>query len=122
MELVRGLGGSARPRGRPAAQALGLDLAFSELRLQKVWSEVIAGNEAALKAQAAAGFRREGYMRRHVLKGGERHDVVVLGHPGRGVGRAPRRHAPGPAALRPHRQLIALFAGRSPHPLTGGKG
>jgi len=74
--------GSAEARGRGvgrAAQALGLDLAFSELRLQKVWSEVIAGNEAALKAQAAAGFRREGYMRRHVLKGGERHDVVVLG-------------------------------------------
>lgn len=74
--------GSAEARGRGvgrAAQALGLDRAFSELKLEKVWSEVIAGNEAALRAQAAAGFRREGYMRRHVVKGGERHDVVVLG-------------------------------------------
>ena len=60
-----------------AAQALGLDHAFS-LGLRKVWSEVVAGNEAAMKAQAAAGFRREGYMRRHAYKGGEEYDVVLL--------------------------------------------
>lgn len=60
-----------------AAQALGLDHAFG-FGLRKVWSEVVAGNEIAIKAQAAAGFRREGYMRRHAYKGGEEYDVVLL--------------------------------------------
>ena len=60
-----------------AAQALGLDLAFA-FGLRKVWSEVVAGNEAAMKAQAAAGFRREGYMRRHAFKHGQEYDVVLL--------------------------------------------
>lgn len=74
--------GEASARGRGvgrAAQALGLDRAFGQFGLQKVWSEVLAGNDAALKAQAAAGFRREGYLRRHVYKDGAFHDVVLLG-------------------------------------------
>ena len=73
--------GEADARGRGAgraAQALGLDLAFDELALQRVWAEVQAGNEAALKAQQAAGFRREGYLRRHAFKDGRFTDVVVL--------------------------------------------
>lgn len=70
----------ARGRGAGrAAQALGLDLAFSSFGLQKVWSEVHAGNEPALRAQAAAGFRREGYLRRHSYKAGVYRDVVLLG-------------------------------------------
>jgi len=74
--------GEARFRGRGAgraAQALGLDRAFTEHAIEKVWSEELAENEVALKAQAAAGFRREGYLRRHVVKDGRVHDVVVLG-------------------------------------------
>jgi len=74
--------GDPRARGRGAgraAQALGLDLAFGELGLEKVWSEVLTDNEVALKAQAGAGFRREGYLRRHVWKGEQPHDVVLLG-------------------------------------------
>ncbi len=73
--------GEAEARGRGAgraAQALGLDCAFSRFGLQKVWSEVLADNETALKAQAAAGFRREGYLRRHCYKLGAYHDVVLL--------------------------------------------
>jgi RimJ/RimL family protein N-acetyltransferase len=73
--------GEADARGRGAgraAQALGLDRAFFDFGLQKVWSEVLADNEAALKAQAAAGFRREGYLRRHAFKDGRFHDVVLL--------------------------------------------
>ena len=73
--------GEAEARGRGAgraAQALGLDRAFFDFGLQKVWSEVLADNEAALKAQAAAGFRREGYLRRHALKEGVFHDVALL--------------------------------------------
>lgn len=73
--------GDAAARGRGvgrAAQALGLDKAFNELGLEKVWAEVLADNDAALKAQSAAGFRREGYLRRHVLKDGVFRDVVLL--------------------------------------------
>ena len=73
--------GEAEARGRGAgraAHALALDHAFG-LGLRRVWSEVIAANETALKAQLAAGFRREGYLRRHAWKYGEARDVVVLG-------------------------------------------
>ena len=73
--------GEADARGRGAgraAQALGLDRAFAEYDLHKVWSEVPAGHETALKAQAAAGFRREGYLRRHAFKHGEFKDVVLM--------------------------------------------
>jgi UDP-4-amino-4,6-dideoxy-N-acetyl-beta-L-altrosamine N-acetyltransferase len=74
--------GSAEARGRGvgrAAQVLGLDRAFCDLGLHKVYAEVMADNDAALKAQSAAGFRREGYLRGHVLKNGEACDVVMLG-------------------------------------------
>lgn len=74
--------GSAEARGRGvgrAAQVLGLDLAFEGLGLHKVFAEVMADNDAALKAQSGAGFRREGYLLGHVLKGGEARDVVLLG-------------------------------------------
>ena len=73
--------GEAEARGRGAgraAQALGLDVAFTQFDLHKVWSEVPAGHETALKAQAAAGFRREGYLRRHASKHGEFRDVVLM--------------------------------------------
>jgi UDP-4-amino-4,6-dideoxy-N-acetyl-beta-L-altrosamine N-acetyltransferase len=73
--------GEPEARGRGAgraAQALGLDKAFSNFGLQKVWSEVRADNETALKAQSAAGFRREGYLRRHAFKQDRYHDVVLL--------------------------------------------
>lgn len=70
----------ARRRGvGRAAQVLGLDRAFGELGLHKVFAEVMADNDAALKAQSASGFRREGYLRGHVLKNGEPRDVVLLG-------------------------------------------
>lgn len=71
---------AARGRGAGrAAQALGLDRAFGQYGLEKVWSEVLADNDIALKAQAGAGFRREGYLRRHVWKDGRFHDAVLLG-------------------------------------------
>lgn len=74
--------GEASARGRGAgraAQALGLDQAFDSFGLEKVQAEVLADNDVALKAQAAAGFRREGYLRAHVMKDGRRRDVVLLG-------------------------------------------
>jgi RimJ/RimL family protein N-acetyltransferase len=71
--------GEARGRGAGrAAQALGLDRAFEIHGLQRVWSEVQAANEVALRAHAAAGFRREGYLRRHAYKHGQFLDVALL--------------------------------------------
>ena len=73
--------GDAEARGRGAgraAQALGLDRAFSIHGLQRIWSEVLADNEVALRAQAASGFRREGYLRRHAYKHGQFRDVALL--------------------------------------------
>ncbi|MDP1632099.1 MAG: UDP-4-amino-4,6-dideoxy-N-acetyl-beta-L-altrosamine N-acetyltransferase [Caulobacter sp.] len=74
--------GDREARGRGAgraAQVLGLDRAFGDLGLHKVWAEVMADNDAAMKVQIAAGFRREGYLRGHVLKDGAPRDVVMLG-------------------------------------------
>ena len=62
-----------------AAQVLGLDHAFVTLGLHKVFAEVMADNDAAMKVQTGAGFRREGYLRGHVLKDGAPRDVVMLG-------------------------------------------
>ncbi|MEY4254829.1 MAG: hypothetical protein RLZZ141_56 [Pseudomonadota bacterium] len=71
---------SARGRGvGRAAQALGLDLAFDVYGLERVWAQVLADNDVALRAQAASGFRREGYLRHHLFKLERFHDVVVLG-------------------------------------------
>jgi UDP-4-amino-4,6-dideoxy-N-acetyl-beta-L-altrosamine N-acetyltransferase len=73
--------GDAEARGRGAgraAQALGLDQAFGDYGLQKVWSEIRAENETALKAQTWAGFRREGYLRRHAFKHGHFRDVALM--------------------------------------------
>ena len=70
----------ARGRGvGRAAQVLGLDHAFVTLGLHKVFAEVMADNDAAMKVQTGAGFRREGYLRGHVLKDGAPRDVVMLG-------------------------------------------
>lgn len=70
----------ARGRGvGRAAQALGLDFAFETYGMERASAEVLADNDAALRAQAAAGFRREGYLRRHLYKNEAFHDIVVLG-------------------------------------------
>jgi len=75
--------GSAEARGRgvgPGGPGSGSRQGLvRRLGLHKVFAEVMADNDAALKAQAAAGFRREGYLRGHVLKDGQPRDVVLLG-------------------------------------------
>jgi RimJ/RimL family protein N-acetyltransferase len=58
---------------------LGLEIAFGDYGLERVWAQVLADNDAALRAQGAAGFRREGYLRNHLFKAGSFHDVVILG-------------------------------------------
>ena len=52
---------------------------FETLGLNKLWCEVLVGNEAVWKMHQSFGFVREALFRDHVLKGGRFHDVVGLG-------------------------------------------
>lgn len=52
---------------------------FGQLGLNKLWCEVLIGNEAVWRLHESFGFRREALFRDHVWKGGRFHDVVGLG-------------------------------------------
>jgi UDP-4-amino-4,6-dideoxy-N-acetyl-beta-L-altrosamine N-acetyltransferase len=52
---------------------------FAELRLNKLWCEVLIGNEAVWRLHEGFGFRREALFRQHVRKEGAPADVVGLG-------------------------------------------
>jgi UDP-4-amino-4,6-dideoxy-N-acetyl-beta-L-altrosamine N-acetyltransferase len=52
---------------------------FETLRLNKLWCEVLVGNEAVWKLHQSFGFVREALFRDHVWKGGRFQDVVGLG-------------------------------------------
>jgi UDP-4-amino-4,6-dideoxy-N-acetyl-beta-L-altrosamine N-acetyltransferase len=52
---------------------------FGTLGLEKLWREVLASNEAVWKLHMLHGFEREALFRRHVIKNGERVDVIGLG-------------------------------------------
>lgn len=52
---------------------------FSDLGLNKLWCEVLIGNEPVWKLHESYGFRREALFRAHVWKHGEPVDVVGLG-------------------------------------------
>ncbi|MDO9471965.1 MAG: UDP-4-amino-4,6-dideoxy-N-acetyl-beta-L-altrosamine N-acetyltransferase [Caulobacter sp.] len=52
---------------------------FGALELDKLWCEVLASNEAVWKLHMLHGFEREALFRRHVIKNGERVDVIGLG-------------------------------------------
>jgi UDP-4-amino-4,6-dideoxy-N-acetyl-beta-L-altrosamine N-acetyltransferase len=56
-----------------------LDHVFTARRLNKLWCEVLADNEAVLKLHLSFGFRAEAHYRDHVTKGGKARDVVGLG-------------------------------------------
>jgi len=71
---------AARGRGVGAyAQFCGIEKVFGELGLNRLWSEVLAENEAAWRLHEAFGFKREALFRAHVWKGGAAQDVVGLG-------------------------------------------
>lgn len=55
------------------------DHAFGVLGLRKLWSEVLAGNEAALASHVSSGFQREALFRAHIVKHGQPRDVIGLG-------------------------------------------
>ena len=52
---------------------------FDGLKLNKLWCEVLLGNDAVWKLHESFGFRREALFRQHVAKGGGFQDVVGLG-------------------------------------------
>ncbi|HEY2750571.1 UDP-4-amino-4,6-dideoxy-N-acetyl-beta-L-altrosamine N-acetyltransferase [Phenylobacterium sp.] len=52
---------------------------FGELGLNKLWCEVLIGNEPVWRLHEGFGFQREALLREHVLKEGALTDVVGLG-------------------------------------------
>ncbi len=72
--------GDAAPRGTGTRMLLAaLDHAFGSLRLEKLWSEVLAFNAAGLALHRKLGFQLEGVFRSHHVVGSERVDVHRLG-------------------------------------------
>lgn len=51
---------------------------FEDLDLEKLCCEVLATNAAVVKMHQRYGFQVDGTLRRHVIKGGERVDVVTM--------------------------------------------
>lgn len=52
---------------------------FAELGFNKLWCEVLIGNEPVWRLHESFGFKREALFRAHVFKNGEPRDVVGLG-------------------------------------------
>ena len=72
----------------PAVRGLGLgsyveywvlEYVFEGLKLAKLWCEVLASNEPVWKLHETFGFQVEARFRGHVIKEGERVDVLGLG-------------------------------------------
>jgi UDP-4-amino-4,6-dideoxy-N-acetyl-beta-L-altrosamine N-acetyltransferase len=56
-----------------------LDHVFGEMALNKLWCEVLIGNEPVWRLHEGFGFTREALFRQHVVKDGAPTDVVGLG-------------------------------------------
>ncbi len=61
------------------ANAIMLDYAFSHLGLQRVWGHVKADNEPALRLCERLGYRLEGTLRAHRLRGTAQVDLCIVG-------------------------------------------
>lgn len=59
--------------------ALVLDMAFNQLRLNRVSSFYRTDNEASRKLTAATGFRKEGCLRKAWFSGGKYIDMICVG-------------------------------------------
>jgi RimJ/RimL family protein N-acetyltransferase len=64
--------------GRESIKLL-VDYAFRQRNLHKVWLQVHASNERAVRAYAACGFRQEGRLRAHVWSDGRYDDLLQMG-------------------------------------------
>lgn len=68
--------------GTDAMRAI-LDLGFGELRLERVWLDVVAENAPAIRSYEKVGFVQEGTLRRATYTAGAFHDVqrmAILRH------------------------------------------
>ncbi|MDR6625722.1 UDP-4-amino-4,6-dideoxy-N-acetyl-beta-L-altrosamine N-acetyltransferase [Caulobacter segnis] len=88
IDPVQGRGTIARYIAEESARGQGVggfaefkiaDHAFGPLGLRKLWSEVLATNQAALASHLSSGFQREALLRAHVVKRGQPTDVIGLG-------------------------------------------
>lgn len=88
IDTEQGRGTIARYLAKESARGLGLgsfaefriaNHAFDQLGLRKLWSEVLATNEAALASHQSSGFQREALLRAHIVKQGRPVDVIGLG-------------------------------------------
>jgi len=56
-----------------------IEYVFTELRLNKLWCEVLVSNEGVWRLHELYGFQREALYREHVMKNGHEVDVVGMG-------------------------------------------
>jgi UDP-4-amino-4,6-dideoxy-N-acetyl-beta-L-altrosamine N-acetyltransferase len=74
--------GSPNVRGKGVgafAEYAVLRYVFEELKLNKLCGEVLSFNRPVLEMHKSFGFTEEGYFRKHMLKGGELHDIFCIG-------------------------------------------
>jgi len=64
--------------GRQVLRLL-LDYGFDLQNLRRIWLEVHASNERAVRAYRAVGFVTEGRLREHVWSGGRYDDLIQMG-------------------------------------------
>ncbi len=55
-----------------------LKFIFNEMNLMRVYLEVFAFNERAIKSYIKAGFKVEGTLRDHLFRDGKYHDVIQM--------------------------------------------
>lgn len=53
--------------------------AFDELKLERLWARFHAGNVASQRLLERLGFTREGTLKRHIWREGERRDCEIYG-------------------------------------------
>lgn len=77
--LVIGPSASRRQGLGTASLALLMEYATRQLDLRRLWLRVVQYNEPAIRLYERAGFLQEGRLRRHALRDGKFHDVLLYG-------------------------------------------
>lgn len=79
-ELGYWLVAAAWGRGYATEAARGLvDYGFHQLRLARIYAQVLAGNDESMHVLEKLGMKREGVKRQHIRKGRRLCDVVIYG-------------------------------------------
>jgi len=68
-------------RGKGLAKTLELNIyryVFEEMGLNRLWCEVLAFNDRVVTLHERFGSKVEGVLRQHIVKNGEKHDVVRM--------------------------------------------